>query len=195
MSDYIRRRSAGASYFFTIRLTDRSGALLVQEIDQLRVAMRATLARLPFRIDAIAVLPSVIHTIWTLPAGDDRYPTRIAMMKSRFSRAMPMPAHRTLTQIKRAEKGIWQRRYWEHELRGEADFVRHRDMIYLSPVQAGLCPRPQDWPHSSFHRDMQSGATPPVPLGYGDGAARLHLTRQPQGDARNNKIQSGLMQR
>ena len=178
MSDHIHRRTAGATYFLTLRLTDRSEALLVQEIGQLRNAMRDTLERYPFRIDAISVLPSVIHTIWTLPPQDDQYRARIAMLKSRFSRAMPMPTHRTPTQIKRAEKGIWQRSYWEHQIRDEDDLKRHRDMIYLSPVQAGLCPKPEDWPHSSLHRDLQLGGGTPLPLSHG--AAGLHLTRPSQ---------------
>ena len=175
MSAYIRRRTKGASYFFTIRLADRMGDLLVTRVKDLRAAMRATQERYPFSIDAICVLPAVIHTIWTLPPGDDNYPNRVGMLKSRFSRGMPMPAHRTLAQIKRAEKGIWQRRYWEHEIRDAADMQRHRDMIYLAPVHAGLCAHPKDWLHSSLHRDLRRGVAPPAPIGHGAGG--LHLTR------------------
>lgn len=174
MSEYIRKRSPGGTFFFTIRLADRSSDLLIRNITLLRRAMRETLERHPFRIDAIAVLPAVIHTIWTLPDGDTNYPNRIGMLKSRFSRRQPMPAHRTLTQIQRGEKGIWQRRYWEHEIRDEADFARHRDLIYQSPVHAGLCPLPQVWPHTSLHRDLAKGTRVPKPVGHG--AARPHLT-------------------
>ncbi|MGJ8625504.1 MAG: REP-associated tyrosine transposase [Sulfitobacter sp.] len=174
MADYIRRRSPGGTFFFTIRLADRGSDLLVRQIHHLRRAMRETKERHAFHIDAIAVLPSVIHTIWTLPEGDTNYPNRIGMLKSKFSRSQPMPAHRTLIQIQRGEKAIWQRRYWEHEIRDEADFARHCDLIYLSPVHAGLCPTPQDWPHTSLHRDLSKGSPAPDPVGHG--AARLHLT-------------------
>lgn len=175
MPSYIRRRTPGATYFFTLRLADRNDDQLVRRIDLLRQSMRATLARAPFRIDAITVLPNCIHTLWTLPPEDDAYPSRIAMLKSRFSRGCPMPLHRTPTQIRRAEKGIWQRRYWEHVIRDAADFERHRDLIYLSPVHAGLCPRPQDWPHTSLHRDLKQGRRAPAPIGHG--AGDLHLTK------------------
>jgi len=174
MSRSIRPRTKGATFFFTIRLAQRHDDLLVRHVDRLRCAMRDTQARYPFVINAIAVLPSVIHTIWTLPAGDDAYPNRVGMLKSRFSRAMPMPAHRSLTQIKRGEKGIWQRRYWEHQIIDADDFARHRDMIYLSPVHAELCAQPQDWPHSSLHRDLRQGIPPPALDGHG--AKRLNLT-------------------
>ena len=164
MSDYIRRRATGATYFFTLRLADRNGDLLIREVDQLRRAMRDTLASFAFHIDAITVLPAALHMIWTLPSGDSRYAARIAMLKSRFSRAMPMPEHRTLAQIKRAEKGIWQRRYWEHQIRDAADFARHRDMIYLSPVLAGLSATPQGWTHIIAPRSGR-GRAPACPVG------------------------------
>jgi putative transposase len=174
MSDYIRKRSPGGTFFFTIRLADRSSDLLVRKIADLRRAMRDTKQRHPFEIDAIVILPNVIHTIWILPEGDTDYPNRVGMLKSRFSRSQPMPAHRTLTQIKRGEKAIWQRRYWEHHIRDAADLARHRDLIYQSPVHAGLCATPQAWPHTSLHRDLARGTRIPAPIGHG--AARLHLT-------------------
>ncbi len=160
MSDSIH--PAGPSYFFTIRLANASDDLLLRKIAHLRCAMRDTKARHPFHINAITVLPNTIHTLWTLPKGDNNYRRRVALLKSRFARAMPMPAGRTLTQIKRGEKGIWQRSYWEHQIVDKADFERHRDLIYLSPVHAGLCPRPQDWLHCSLHRDLREGQAAPI---------------------------------
>lgn len=184
MSNSIRHRTKGATYFFTLRLAQRHDDLLIRKIDHLRNAMRDTLRRYPFKIDAIVVLPNVIHMLWTLPEGDSKYPTRIAMLKSRFSRVMPMPAHQTQTQtptptqIKRAEKGIWQRQYWEHEIRDADDLKRHRDMIYLSPVHAGLCPAPQDWPHTSLHRDLALGQPAHEPLGH-DGTRQHIMLKTP----------------
>ncbi|KIN64629.1 transposase [Sulfitobacter noctilucicola] len=173
MSNYIRRRTPGATYIFTLRLAQRHDDLLLRRIDHLRRCMRATLERYPFRIDAITVLPATIHMLCTLPPDDDAYPARIALLKSQFSRGCPMPPHRTLSQIKRAEKGIWQRRYWEHAIQDAADFDRHRDLIYLSPVHAGLCPRPQDWPHTSLHRDLRRGAPIPPAFGFDRGTPQL----------------------
>lgn len=146
-----------ATYFLTIRLAERRSDLLLHQINVLRHAMRATLNRHPFRIDAITVLPATLHMIWRLPAGDDTCPARIAMLKSRFSRGCPMPPHRSLAQIQRGEKGIWQRRHWEHVIGDADDLARHRRLIYLAPVHAGLCTQPQDWPHSSLHRDLRQG--------------------------------------
>ena len=158
MPDLRSFQDTGSSYFFTIRLAFGLDGLLTRRIGDLRQAMRHTLARHPFRIDAIAVLPDVIHTLWTLPEGDNGYANRIGMLKGRFSRMQQMPIHRTPGQIRRGEKGIWQRRYWEHRILDQQDFDRHRDLIHLSPVHAGLCVRPQDWQFSSVHRDLRKGA-------------------------------------
>lgn len=146
------------TYFFTLRLARRGDDALLRRISLLRQAMRETLARRPFRIEAIAVLPDVIHTIWTLPEGDCDYSSRIGMWKAKFSRHLPPAPHRSLRQIKKGEKGIWQRRFWEHPIRDQSDFARHRDLVHLSPVHAGLCARPEDWPFSSYRRSRAPDA-------------------------------------
>jgi putative transposase len=60
----------------------------------------------------------------------------------------------------RGERGIWQRRFWEHLTRDEADYARHVEYYYINPVKHGLVARVRDWPHSSFHRDVRAGIFP-----------------------------------
>jgi putative transposase len=60
----------------------------------------------------------------------------------------------------KAERGIWQRRYWEHTLRDEADFSRHADYIHFNPVKHGHVSRVRDWPYSSFHLMVRRGVCP-----------------------------------
>ena len=167
MPQYLRRRQSGGTYFFTARLADRSSALLLTEVDRLRDATRQTLARYPFRIDAIAVLPAAIHTIWTLPEGDSDFSRRWSMLKSQFSRGLPDPVSRSAAQRRRRDKGIWQQRFWEHLIRDRADFDTHLQMIHSSPVQAGLCATPPDWPHSSVHRYLAAHGPLPSAPGHG----------------------------
>jgi len=50
-----------------------------------------------------------------------------------------------------AERGISQRRSWEHLIRDDA---RHAEYCYINPLKHGLVERVRDWPHSSFHRDV-----------------------------------------
>jgi putative transposase len=60
----------------------------------------------------------------------------------------------------KGERGIWQRRYWEHTLRDERDFGRHMDYIHFKPVKHGHVSQVKDWPYSSFHRMVQHGTYP-----------------------------------
>ena len=144
-------------YFFTLRLARRDDDALLRHISALRHAMRETLARKPFQIDAIAILPDVIHTVWTLPQGDHDYANRIGMWKGRFSRHLPPAPHRSLRQIKRGEKGIWQRRFWEHCIRDAEDFGAHVDYCHWNPVKHRLVERSVDWPYSTVHRAVKEG--------------------------------------
>lgn len=151
-------------FFFSARLTDSASTLLTDEVDRLRDAMRRTIARYPFQIDAIAVLPAAVHTIWTLPGGDTNHALRWDLIKSIFSRGVPDPVTRTARQRRRGAKGIWQHRAWHHAIHSAEDFARHRALIHASPVQAGLCAAPEGWPHSSIHRDKQRAITKIKPL-------------------------------
>jgi putative transposase len=150
----------GGTWFFTVTLLDRRKRLLVDRTDALREATRWTIERRPFRIGAFVVLPDHIHAIWTLPAGDTDFPLRWRLIKQRFSRTIP--AGEPLSPVRRArgERGIWQRRFWEHLIRDDADYQRHVEYCYINPVKHGLVRRVCDWPYSSFHRDVASSLVP-----------------------------------
>ena len=127
MTNYRRNFVPGGSYFFTVNLADRRLRLLSDHIDLLRAAFRDTRTRHPFLIDAIVVLPEHLHAIWTLPEGDRDFATRWRLIKSGFSRGLPRGEHVSASRLEKGERGIWQRRYWEHTLRDEADYARHAD--------------------------------------------------------------------
>jgi putative transposase len=102
-----------------------------------------------------------LHAIWRLPAGDPNFSLRWNLIKGGFSRALPNIAPRSPSKIAKREKGIWQRRYWEHVIRSEEDLERHIKYIHFNPVKHGLVTRVCDWPHSSFHRYVDRGELPP----------------------------------
>jgi putative transposase len=162
MRRYIRARIAGGTYFFTVNLAERSGnRLLVDRIGALRDAFRATRREHPFRVDAIVVLPEHLHALWTLPEGDADFSTRWSLIKARFSRATASDEHRSASRILKRERGIWQRRYYEHLIRDPEDFSRHVDYIHWNPVKHGWVQRVCEWPYSSYHRFVRDGRLPP----------------------------------
>jgi putative transposase len=150
------RRANGSTYFFTVVLADRSSTLLVDEIDRPRKVYRTVCQRRAFETIAICILPDHIHAIWVLPEGDADFSTRWSLIKSGFSRGLE-ERPRSPSKIVKREKGIWQRRYWEHAIRDEADLERHVDYIHFNPVKHGHVARVADWPHSSFHRYVGRG--------------------------------------
>jgi len=161
MSRYRRLKIEGGVFFFTVALANRSSDLLVREINRLRSAYVSAQTRFPLKTVAICVLPDHLHAIWSLPPEDVDFPLRWNLIKSGFSRGLPASANRSESKIARREKGIWQRRYWEHAIRHDADLARHVDYIHFNPVKHGYVTKVCDWPHSSFHRFVTEGILPP----------------------------------
>lgn len=158
MRTYLRARVPGGTYFFTVNLAERSGnTLLIDRVSALRAAFSATIREQPFAMPAIVVLPDHLHCLWELPAGDDDFPTRWRLIKSRFSRRIEAGERRGDSRRKKKERGFWQRRYWEHVIRDEKDYRRHADYIHFNPVKHGYVSAPRLWPHSSFHRWVREG--------------------------------------
>jgi putative transposase len=160
MTDYRRNFIAGGSYFFTVNLADRRLSLLTDCIDDLRAAFRATRQRHPFTTDAMVVLPDHLHAVWTLPEGDTDFSTRWRLIKTSFSRKFASDEPISTSRAAKGERGIWQRRYWEHTIRDETDFARHIDYVHINPLKHGLVRRVRDWPYSSFHRMVTLGVYP-----------------------------------
>jgi REP-associated tyrosine transposase len=168
MPDYRRNRVPGGTYFFTVNLLDRRSDLLVKQIDILRDPVRRARARAPFHIDAWAVLPDHMHCLWTLPPGDADFPERWRAIKIAFVKCLPAGEPRSSVMTSRGERGIWQRRYWEHTIRNDRDFATHMDDTHFNPVKHGLVAHPADWPYSSFHRCIDAGLYPQAWTGASD---------------------------
>jgi putative transposase len=95
-----------------------------------------------------------------MPEGDADFATRWRLIKSAFSRRLPLDERISASRAAKGERGIRQRRYWEHTIRNENDFARHVDYIHINPVKHGLVTRVRDWPHSTFHRMVERGIYP-----------------------------------
>lgn len=165
MPNYRRRRVPGGTYFFTVNLLDRRSGLLVAHIDALRESVRRARLRKPFHVDAWVVLPDHMHCLWTLPEGDADFPRRWFAIKRAFSAALPASEPRSPTMARRGERGVWQRRYWEHVIRDERDYAIHMDYVHFNPVRHGLVANVSDWPYSSFRRCVALGMYPMEWLG------------------------------
>ena len=160
MANFEQTFVAGGTYFFSVRLLDLQSDVLVRQVDLLRSSVRVCARRWPFAIDAAVILPSHLHMIWTLPAGDTDWAKRWRLIKSTFSRHLPalddVPADRGF----RSAHDVWQRGVQQHLIRDQQDFDLHMHQIHFAPVHAGLVRKPSDWQFCSLHarvvqRDQQ----------------------------------------
>jgi len=151
---YRRADVRGGTYFFTVNLAERQNTLLIDEIDKLKASLLAMKKRHPFVLDAMVVLPNHMHILMTLPEGDNDFPTRLRLLKSGFSRLIPKTELIRETRKKKGERGIWQRRYWEHLIRDDRDYANHVEYIHNNPVKHGYVNKAQDWQYSTIHKKI-----------------------------------------
>lgn len=162
MPEYRRYFVPGGTYFFTVVVYQRhplfrsplARTLLRESIQEVR-------ARWNFQIIAWVLLWEHLHAIWTLPPGDERYSLRWSRIKECFTRRWRRHGghefKRNASRIKRRERAIWQRRFWEHTIRNEDDLSNHFDYVHWNPVKHGLVNRVVDWPYSTFHHYVREG--------------------------------------
>ena len=162
MSTYRRWYVPGGTYFFTV-VTHRRRPILASELGRtcLRLAIEAERAIRPFEMPAIVLLPDHLHTIWSLPDQDQDFSLRWRKIKERFTTAFlsggGQEAERSPSRRQRGERGVWQRRFWEHVVRDDDDFKRCLDYIHCNPVKHGLAERASAYPFSSFGRWVELG--------------------------------------
>ena len=159
--DYRRVWHPGGTYFFTVNLLQRKdNDLLVRHFQDLRQAIKEVKSRHPFRIHGWVVLPEHLHCVIELPEDDADFATRLMLIKMGFSKTLPKAERRSAVRVKRRERGIWQRRFWEHLIRDEADYRSHLDYIHYNPVKHGWAKLAKDWPYSTFHYWVRQGVYP-----------------------------------
>jgi len=162
MSDYKRLYMPGGTYFFTVNTYTRYPFFaLSSAINLLRNSWIGIQREIPFVNIASVLLPDHFHCLWTLPANDEDFSTRLKRIKEKFtadwlaSGGYEVPV--TPSQRKRGNRGIWQRRFWEHCVRDLRDLENHFDYIHYNPTKHGYRLRPVDWPYSTIHKYVKMG--------------------------------------
>ncbi len=164
MPNYRRLRQPADTYFFTIVSFNRN-PWLCQEPARiaLRRAIQFVRSKRPFEIDAWVLLPDHFHCMLTFPTGKDDYSAVMKSIKAKFTKDPLTLPFRSIcgsvseSRMKKSEKNIWQRRFWDHAIRDEKDYEIHFNYIHYNPVKHGLSKSPSGWPHSTFHRYVEKG--------------------------------------
>ena len=163
MPDYRRAYIKGGTYFFTVVIHDRRPVFKDKyTVDLLKNSFKRVMLAYPFEVDSIVVLPDHLHCIWILPDNDSDFSTRWRLIKSDFSRNYLVAPAAEISDSRRMkkERGIWQRRFWEHTIRNESDLNIHRDYIHYNPVKHGLVDSLATWQYSSYNAFVKKGLYP-----------------------------------
>ena len=165
MTNYRRAKFEGGYYFFTVVTYDRRNFLTCENARLcLRQSINKTKEKSYFDVIAFCLLPNHLHCVWKLPDGDCNYSLRWSRIKSGFTSLYLLNGGKEYQQsssrtVKR-ERGIWQRRFWEHQIRDEKDLQRHVDYIHYNPVKHELVENIEDWPWSTYHKYIRENYYP-----------------------------------
>ncbi len=154
MSNYKRIYLQNYSYYLTV-VTQNRRPILIDNIELLRDSFRRSKKRYDYAIDAIVILPDHIHMIIT-PQNPKDYSKIIALIKRSFTYGLDMKIKEdskfnlSASSYRRNLSGVWQKRFYEHTIRDEKDYVKILDYIKLNPIKHGLVDNINDWKYSSF---------------------------------------------
>lgn len=174
MPEYRRGFEPGGRFFFTLVTDQRRPVFLDSQARTcLRKVIQSVQAERPFELEAIVLLADHLHCLWRLPEGDNDYSVRWACIKKGFTQrwlaAGGQAGAVSDSRKDHREKGVWQRRFWEHIIRDERDWIAHVNYIHYNPVKHGLASCPHGWPYSTFGRYVKENIYEPDWLCVCDG--------------------------
>ena len=148
MAEYKRIFLEGYSYYLTI-VTHQRNPILIEHIEVLRESFRESMRYYQYHIDAIVILPDHLHMIIT-PAQAKAYPKIVRAIKYNFSTKVSHDQGQSMARHKKGMNPVWQKRYYEHTIRNEKDYLRCIEYMRDNPVKHGLVEHPKAWKYSSF---------------------------------------------
>lgn len=152
-----RRLFIQNTYLFLTITTNNRQPILIDNIGLLRESFKRAKHTYKFELYASVILPDHMHVI-IIPEKIEEYPKITFAVKYHFSRNIHVgglgnpPYELSKSKLAKKEKGIWQRRYYEHTIRDEEDLNRHLDYIHYNPVKHGLVKNVKEWEFSSFNK-------------------------------------------
>lgn len=151
MPSYRRYYIPNHFVFITV-VTHNRNHILIDNIDLLRQCIRETKEKFIFDVFAVVILPNHMHMILK-PQKIQEFSVIVGSIKRRFTKALDeqfKDKNISNSKIKRKEKGVWQRRFYEHIIRDEEDLYTHLDYMHYNPVKHGYVKNVKDWDFSSF---------------------------------------------
>lgn len=153
MSNFKRYFQDNNIVFITLVTYNRQ-PILIENINFLRESLINP--KYNYKIIAGVVLPDHIHVLIQNDNANE-FSKLISSIKVSFSKHFPLNTEQTEKQLLRREKGIWQRKYYDHIIRNEEDFNKHLDYIHYNPIKHGYVNCAKEWEYSSFKKFFKLG--------------------------------------
>ena len=135
-------------------VTYERNPILIENIELLRESFRYTLRLFDFHIQEIVIMPDHLHMIISVDNAKE-YPKIISSIKRYFSKNCPSKYYNHIVQSHHREKmgylPVWQKRFYEHTIRDEKDWITKVQYIHHNPIKHGLTDNIHDWKYSSLN--------------------------------------------
>jgi len=139
--------------FLTI-VTNNRRNILINNIELIKKSFRNAENYFKFDLIAYVILPDHFHLI-IKPENINEYPKIITSIKYYSSKHFDVIGLESPTYDR--NKGIWQRRYFEHTIVSEEDLHNHLNYVHYNPVKHEEVKCVKDWQHSTFQKFVKLG--------------------------------------
>jgi putative transposase len=149
-SELKRLHHSGQSHFVTFACYKRRPHLEGAEACEVLVAaLERARVGFQFRVYGFAVMPEHVHLLISEP---ERGTVANAIQSLKISSSMRTAAHR---ERNGQRFPLWQKRYYDRNIRDYDEFVEKLRYIHRNPVTRGLVERAEEWKWSSFRHYAQ----------------------------------------
>lgn len=157
MSNYKRYFNSYNNPVFITFVTYNRKEILIPNIQNLRNSFKYAISKYKFEIIAISVLKEHCHLIVSAD-NPNNISKIIRTIKYNFSVNIDekyICKNLTKSAVLRGEKGVWQRRFYDHIIRNENDLFKHIDYIHYNSMKHYQIP-PNKWAYSSFKNFVEN---------------------------------------
>ena len=95
-----------------------------------------------FRVYGYVVMPEHVHLLMSEP--------QLEVLATAIQALKISVARRAMSYRAEGDRPLWQKRYYDHNVRNYESFVEKLRYVHRNPVKRGLVEKPEDWKWSSF---------------------------------------------
>lgn len=154
-----RYQESKQSHFTTFSCNCRQPRFTTPELcDLFLSSLEQTRKAYAMLVYAYVVMPEHVHLLLSEPE-QAQLSTAIQALKVSVSKLVPTLAPKAGARVGHPQisGALWQKRYYDFNIRNYRQFVEKLRYIHRNPVKRGLCERPEDWEWSSFRHYATGG--------------------------------------